>query len=60
MVSTLGEMQDTLMTLELPGGVPPAWILTNTGSSGDASHGRYIPNAGGKDEWCLSWTKLRS
>ncbi len=40
-VTTLEEMQETLMVLELPGGVPPAWILTNTGSSDDAGHGHY-------------------
>ncbi|MBB5535660.1 hypothetical protein GGD55_002364 [Rhizobium giardinii] len=46
------------MKLELPGGVPPVWILTNTGSSDDAGHGRYTHNSGDKDEWSLIWTKL--
>ena len=40
-VTTLDEMQDTLMKLELPVEVPPGWILTNTGSSDDAGHGHY-------------------
>ncbi len=57
-VTTLDEMQDALMKLELPGGVPPVWILTNTGSSDDAGHGRYTHNSGDKDEWSLIWTKL--
>ncbi len=57
-VTTLEEMQETLMVLELPGGVPPAWILTNTGSSDDAGHGHYTHNAGGNDEWSLTWTRL--
>ncbi len=59
-VTTLDEMQDALMKLELPGGVPPAWILTNTGSGDAAGHGRYTHNAGGKDEWSLAWTMLDS
>jgi hypothetical protein len=49
-VTTLDEMQDALIKLELPGGVPPAWILTNTGFSDVAGFGRYTHNAGGKDE----------
>jgi hypothetical protein len=59
-VTTLDEMQDALINLELSGGVPPAWILTNTGFSDVAGHGRYTHNAGGKDEWSLTWTKLDS
>ncbi len=47
-------------TLELPGGVAPAWILTNTGASDEAGHGHYAHNAGGVDEWSLTWTKLDS
>ncbi|MBB5535663.1 hypothetical protein GGD55_002367 [Rhizobium giardinii] len=59
-VTTLDEMQDELMKLELPGGVPPVWILTNTGSSDDAGNGCYTHNAGGENEWSLTWTKLDS
>jgi hypothetical protein len=58
-VTTIDEMQDTLVRLELPGGVPPGWILTNTGASDEAGHG-HTHDADGVDEWSLTWTKLDS
>lgn len=59
-VTTLDEMLDTLMMLELPGGVPPGWIMTNRWNGDIAGFGHYIHDSGSKVEWSLTWTKLDS
>jgi hypothetical protein len=57
-VTTLAEMQDTLMTLELPGVSSPDWIVSNASKHNVPGHGHFTHNEGGADEWSLTWTKV--
>jgi hypothetical protein len=56
-VTTLAEMQDTLITQGLPGIAPPGWFVNNEWDDNIPRHGHYTHHER-KDEWSLIWTKI--
>ncbi len=57
-VTDAEELEETLRILKLPGEKPTqwAWVLSENPEWG--GQGRFVHNAGGEDEWSLTWSKI--
>jgi hypothetical protein len=54
-VTTLDELRDHLLAMDLPGVAPPEFTTLDAEVN---DHGIYTHNDGSMDEWSLTWTKV--